>query len=132
MFFRGNWCPLCMCQVKEITKQYRELAELGVRVALISPQPHHNAQLLSARFDVDFDFLVDPGARAAKTLGIFHANGVPAGLELLGYARDTVLPTVVVADREGKILFSDQTDNYRVRPEPSTFMSVLRFARGSN
>jgi len=129
LFFRGNWCPLCMAQIHEIAAQYRELHELGVKVALVSPQPHHNTAMLSKRYDVAFDFLVDPGTRAARRLGILHEAGVPAGLGLLGYARDTVLPTVVVADREGKILFSDQTDNYRLRPEPSTFLSVLRPAR---
>jgi hypothetical protein len=35
------------------------------------------------------------------------------------------MPTVVVTDAGGRILFADQTDNYRVRPEPSTFLAVL-------
>ncbi len=129
VFFRGNWCPLCTAQIQEIAAQYRWLQELGVKVALISPQPHHNARVLSQRFNVPLDFLVDPGARVARSLGIVHDGGVPVGLALLGYEADTVFPTVVVVDRDGKILFSDQTDNYRLRPEPATFMSVLAVAR---
>jgi peroxiredoxin len=126
MFVRGNWCPLCMAQIKEIAAQYRELDRLGAKVVLVSTQPRHKVRDLSRRFDVPFDFLVDEGARAARALGIVHPGGLPAGLELFGYERDTVLPTIVIADREGRIIFNDQTDNYRVRPEPHTFLAALR------
>ncbi len=71
------------------------------------------------------DFLVDPDARAARSLGILHEGGLPATLDVLGYDQDTVLPTAVLADAAGTIMFSDQTDNYRVRPEPETFLAAL-------
>ena len=50
---------------------------------------------------------------------------MPLGMEIFGYKSETVLPTVIITDEEGKILFLDQTDNYRVRPEPETFFEVL-------
>jgi len=40
MFYRGNWCPLCMAQIEEIAGKYRELERRGVQMVLISPQPH--------------------------------------------------------------------------------------------
>ena len=125
MFYRGNWCPLCMAQIREIAAQYQELHERGVEVACVSPQPHENTRKLAAKFDVPFRFLVDPSNQAAKHLGIFAKDGLPLGLQALGYQSDTVLPTVVITDAHGQILFADLTDNYRVRPEPSTFLSVL-------
>lgn len=36
MFYRGNWCPLCMAQIKEISSKYNELERRGVEVVLIS------------------------------------------------------------------------------------------------
>jgi hypothetical protein len=36
------------------------------------------------------------------------------------------MPTVVVTNASGTIVFSDQTDNYRVRPEPDVFLAILR------
>ncbi len=30
-----------------------------------------------------------------------------------------------LADANGKIVFADLTDNYRVRPEPDTFLKVI-------
>jgi len=36
------------------------------------------------------------------------------------------MPTVIITDEDGKFLFSDETDNYRVRPEPELFLEILR------
>ena len=125
-FYRGNWCPLCMAQVKEVAARYREIGEAGARVVLISPQPHDNTAELAKRFDVPFVFLTDERNRAARTLGIESKNGLPMGMTVLGYDADTVLPTVIVLDAEGVIRSLDRTDNYRVRPEPETFLPILR------
>ena len=126
IFYRGNWCPLCSTQVRELAERYQEIEALGARVALISPQPPGHTRKLAARFDVPFLFWVDAGTRVAQQLGIAARGGTPVGMEVFGYASDTVMPTAVVIDAEGTILFADLTDNYRVRPEPETFLRVLR------
>ena len=111
--------------IKEISAQYRELSERGVRVCLVSPQPQKHTESLAKRFEVPFDFLRDRDNAAAKVLEIAAEHGVPAGMEMLGYEADTVLPTAVIVDKDGIIRFADLTDNYRVRPEPTTFIKVL-------
>lgn len=126
VFYRGNWCPLCMAQIKELAARYRDLGDLGVRVGLISPQPHGNTMALAEKFKVDFDFLTDEGNAAARALGIENANGTPMGMQVFGYANDTVLPTVVITGSDGKVVWTHQTDNYRIRPEPDTYLEVLR------
>jgi peroxiredoxin len=123
LFFRGNWCPLCMAQIRELAERYKALEARGARVALVSPQSHEHTRALARRFEVPFRFLVDRNGRAARELGILHEAGVPAGMP--GYGVDTILPTAIVTDAEGRILFADQTDNYRVRPEPDAFLAVL-------
>lgn len=125
MFYRGNWCPLCMAQIKEVAQQYQELDKRGVKVALISPQPHGHTRQLAEKMKVPFQFLVDVKNKAARQLDILSENGIPKGFEVLGYDSDTVLPTVIMTNSEGKIIFADLTDNYRVRPEPATFLEVL-------
>ena len=125
MFVRGNWCPLCMAQVKEIAGEYRELEARGVEVFLISPQSEKHTSALAKRFDAPIHFCVDRENRAARRLGIEHIGGVPFMMEPLGYETESVLPTVIIVDPERTVLFADMTDNYRVRPEPSTFLAVL-------
>ncbi len=126
IFYRGNWCPLCMAQVKELAERYREISAYGVRVALISPQPHSNTVGLAKKFDVDFDFLTDSENRAARILGINSDNGLPTGLQVLGYDSDTVMPTVIITGRDGAVIWVHETDNYRVRPDPDVYLDVLR------
>jgi peroxiredoxin len=125
LFYRGNWCPLCMAQIKEIAAQYKELEKRGVNMIFISPQPHKFSKSLAEKYNLGFHFLTDTKNKVAKQLGIFSKNGIPAGFQVLGYDSDTVLPTVIITDAEGKIVFADLTDNYRVRPEPETFLKVI-------
>ncbi len=126
IFYRGNWCPLCMAQLKELVALYDEIRALGVRVAMISPQPHSNTVELARMFKVKFDFMTDRGNAAAQALGIENINGTPMGMQMLGYDDDTVLPTVIITGRDGKIVWTHETDNYRIRPEPQIFLDVLR------
>jgi peroxiredoxin len=125
MFYRGNWCPLCMAQIKEIAARYQDMEAMGIQVVLVSPQPEEHSRRLAAQYDVPFEVLIDTGNRVAESLGIAVRNGVPIGLPG-GYEPDTVLPTLVVTNENGTIVFSDQTDNYRVRPEPDVFLAILR------
>ncbi len=47
------------------------------------------------------------------------------GLQTLGYNKDTVIPTVIITDKDGKLIYVDLTDNYRVRPEPEIFIKII-------
>ena len=124
MFYRGNWCPFCVVQVKELAAAYRELGDRA-RVVLISPQPAKKTRELAARFDVSFDFWVDTDNQAATVLGINHDQGLPAGMQALGYDTDTVLPTSIVLAADGTVLNVDETENYRDRTEHDFLARVL-------
>lgn len=126
MFYRGNWCPFCMAQVREITGRYRELASRGVELVLVSPQPTELTQRVAQMFAVPCRFWVDRDLSAARELGILQDEGVPPGALRNRFGPDTVLPTVVIVDTDGRILFADQTENYRVRPDPEIFLRVLQ------
>ncbi|PKL77540.1 MAG: hypothetical protein CVV27_05160 [Candidatus Melainabacteria bacterium HGW-Melainabacteria-1] len=125
LFFRGNWCPLCMAQIREIAKLYRQLTEQGVRIILISPQSESHSQALAQKFDAPLEFLTDPEGKMAQKLGVFHPWALPAGMQVLGYEKDSVLPTLVITDAQGSVRFVEIADNYRLRPEPQVFLQVL-------
>jgi len=38
---------------------------------------------------------------------------------------DTTVPTVVITDARGTVLWVDSSDNHRIRPEPTAFLEVL-------
>ncbi len=125
MFYRGNWCPLCVAQINELASEYKALEAKGIQTILVSPQPHSHTEKLSKKHDVDFQFLVDKDNRVAKQLNIFSKNGLPTGFQVLGYDSDTVMPTVILTDERGKIIHTDLNSNYRVRPEPAELMKYF-------
>jgi hypothetical protein len=61
-----------------IGAQYRQLAQRGVEVLLVSPQSQDHSQSLATRFDAPMRFLSDPGNRAALALGILAEDGLAA------------------------------------------------------
>ncbi len=126
IFFRGNWCPLCVAQIKELVKQYDEIKYMGVRIAFISSQPHKNTIALAKKFGVELEFMTDEGNKAARILGIDNPHGLPMGMQMLGYDSETVMPTVIITDKGGRVEWTHETDNYRIRPEPSVYLEVLR------
>lgn len=124
LFFRGNWCPLCMVQVKEVVDSYKELNRRGVSVYLIGSQNEKHTANLAKQFDVDMTFLADKNNEAGKLLDLTHKDGTPWGMDILGYNTDTLLPTVIMTNKQGKVVMFEQTDNYRVRPEPQFFLDA--------
>ena len=125
LFYRGNWCPFCVTQIREVAAAYRDLDERGVKIVLISPQNEKNSVELADQFDVPMMFWTDRDNAAARQLGIIDEHGLPVGLEVFGYDRDTVLPTVIMTDAIGTVFYSDQTDSYRVRPTPEDFIAAF-------
>lgn len=126
LFYRGNWCPICTAQVKELTDFEKQFNELGVKITLISPQSHEKSRNHAKRVGMDFDFLVDVNNSAAKTLGILQENGLPAGFQVLGYENDVPKPTTFVLDENGKVIFADLTTNYRLRTRPEDILAALK------
>lgn len=130
VFFRANWCPFCMNQLKEVKAKADQLAKAGVKVKFISNQGINNSEKLAKdlKLPEHFEILQDNGLAAAKTLGIEDLGGAPSGMP--GYPSDTVKATVIALDEAGSVIFGDETDNYRIRPHPDTFLHVFE-TRGS-
>ncbi len=125
IFYRGNWCPFCMAQIKEMADQHEELTDRNIHTIFISSQPHGFSKKLTKKYPLDFQFLVDVDCNVAKQLDIFAKNGLPFGFQIFGFKSHTILPTVIITDSNEKIIYTNQTDNYRVRPEPKTLLKII-------
>lgn len=126
LFFRGNWCPLCMAQIDEIVALYKKFEESQINVIFISPQSEKNTEALAKKYNLSFKFYRDNNNQAAKQLGIIHKFGLPMGFQTLGYDSDSVYPTIIASDEKGVIIYNDQTTNYRVRPEPQELLAIFQ------
>ena len=126
VFYRGNWDPFCIAQVHEIASRHADLEKLGVQLNLVSSQPEDRVRELAAELAAPLRFLVDRNAEVANALDIAERHPIPPGAA--GYTASGAMPTTIVTNASGTILFADETDNYRVRPEPDIYISILRRA----
>ncbi|MDT8408777.1 MAG: peroxiredoxin family protein [Wenzhouxiangellaceae bacterium] len=126
VFYRGNWCPLCTAQIRELAAAWRKVARLNARLWFISSQPQKQTRQIAEQFSIPADFLRDPGNRAADKLGIAAPGAAPAGMEVLGYPPDAAMPTVIVVDAEGTVRFIEVARNYRLRPDPELYLKYLQ------
>lgn len=125
VLYRGNWCPLCTAQIRELAAAWRKVARLGAKLWFISSQPAKFTREIARQFSIPADFLLDPGNRAARQLGIESPGATPGGLELVGYPTDAAVPTVIVVDDSGIVRFIEIAENYRMRPDPDTYLRHL-------
>ena len=125
LFVRGNWCPFCNKQVKNLTAYYREIVDLGAKLIFVTPQPLETTKRVAGFFNVEFDFWLDEGNAVAKQLGLLIESGVPASYRQ-EYGKDTLWPVAIVADRDGIIRYAKISKRISDRPDPRELLSELR------
>lgn len=86
-------------------------------LALSVDPPERNRQAAEA-WRIDYRLLSDPGARVIASYGLLHENAGPMG--------DIARPATLILDREGRIVWRDLTDNWRVRTRPDDVLRELR------
>jgi peroxiredoxin len=125
IFYRGNWCPFCMAQIKEMVAKHEELTARNINTVFISSQPHGFSENLTKKYPLDFQFLVDVNGEVAKQLNIFASHSLPLGFQVFGFKSHGILPTIIITDSNEQIVYTNQTDNYRVRPEPTALLKIV-------
>jgi peroxiredoxin len=124
MFVRGNWCPFCNAQVKELTQYYREIIELGARLILVTPKPLETTRRVAEFFNVDFDFWLDENLAVTRQLGLLQEGGVPQSYDQ-EYGRDTIWPATLVVDASGMIRYTELSKHISDRPDPKVLLDEI-------
>ena len=127
LFVRGSWCPFCSAQVKNLTKYYKDIVDLGARLVFVTPKPLETTRRVAAMFDVDFEFWLDEDLAVARALKLLHSGGVP-GAQKDQYGSDTVWATALVIDASGTIRFTELSKHIVDRPNPKTLLRALKAA----
>jgi peroxiredoxin len=125
LFVRGNWCPFCTSQVKDLTKHYKDIVDLGAKLILVTPKPLETTRRVAEFFEVEFDFWLDDQLAAARQLGLIMPNGVPIEHQK-EYGQETIWPTALVIDAAGIIRFAKLSRFVIDRPDPKVLLEQLR------
>ena len=125
LFVRGNWCPFCNKQVKNLTLHYKNIVDLGARLIMVTPKPLETTRRVAEFFEVEFDFWLDEDLQVTRDLGLLQSAGVPKDHQK-EYGEDTVWPTALVVDRNGVIRYTELSKFIADRPDPEVLVNELR------
>ena len=125
LFVRGNWCPFCSAQVKNLTKHYRDITGLGAKLVLLTPKPLQTTRRVAEFFEVEFDFWLDDSLVVTEQLGLLQKSGVPRDYKQ-EYGSDTVWPTALVVDAAGTIRYTELSKHISDRPDPELLLRELQ------
>lgn len=125
IFVRGNWCPFCDRQVKNLTAYYKQIANLGAKIIFVTPKPLETTRRVAEFFEVEFDFWLDESLAATRQLGLLLETAVPADYRK-EYGEDTVWPTSLVIDAAGIIRYVSLSKHIIDRPNPKTLLRELQ------
>ncbi len=129
IFVRGNWCPFCSRQVKNLTGYYKEIVDLGARLIFVTPKPQETTRRVAEFFNVELEFWLDESLAATRKLGLLLESAVPK--DYYGeYGRDTTWPASLVIDASGVIRYVELSKHIIDRPNPKTLLRELRKAIG--
>lgn len=124
LFVRGNWCPFCSAQVKNLAAHYKSISDLGARLLFITPKPLATTRRVADFFDVDFEFWLDQDLRIARQFDLVRKDAVP-NAHREEYGEDTVWPTALVVDSDGIIRFAKLSKFLADRPNPEKLLQQL-------
>lgn len=72
-------------------------------------------------YGFEFPLLSDPDSEAIRAYGLLHADG--------GIEGDIARPATLILDTDGRVVWRDLTDDWRVRPRPEELLRVLESLR---
>lgn len=127
IFVRGNWCPFCNRQVKNLTGYYKQIVDLGAKLIFVTPRPLETTRRVAEFFEVEFDFWLDESLTATRELGLLLEAAVPANYRK-EYGEDTTWPTSLVIDAAGIIRYVELSKHIIDRPNPKTLLRALQQA----
>ena len=127
IFVRGNWCPFCSRQVKNLTGYYKEIVDLGARLIFVTPKPQETTKRVAEFFNVELEFWLDESLAATRELGLLLESAVPK--DYYGeYGRDTTWPASLVIDASGVLRYVELSKHIIDRPNPKTLLRELQKA----
>tara|TARA_R110002096_G_scaffold24760_7_gene77948 strand:- start:8502 stop:8834 length:333 start_codon:yes stop_codon:yes gene_type:complete len=102
-----------------------EIREAGAEVLAISSERSEVIGEKMAKLNLDYPVLADPDFQAIDAFGLRHVGADPFS------NGDIARPAVFLIGKEGEILWSELTENWRVRVTPEMVLEQVQTAVGS-
>ena len=120
--YRGYWCPYCVAELTELNKFVNDFAALGVKLVAVSSDRVDELRPFKWKHNWDITLVADPVLAVHRLYNVQQRNFTPRR----GLFRDLAIPTTILIDRDGRILWLEQAIDFRVRPQASMVLAKTR------
>ena len=125
-FYRGYWCPYCVGELDQLDRFAANFTALGVRLAAISSDRVDELAPFARKHNWRITLLADPELAVHRRYHVQSRKFAPKR----GPFRDLAIPTTILIDRDGRVLWLEQTPDFRVRPQADVVLAKARALLG--
>lgn len=131
VFYRGGWCPYCNDQLSGLAEIESEVLALGFQIVAVSPDNYKNLKPTLEADKVNYQLFADPNATFIQNIGIGFETPEKAKSYIFkktSFEASNVLPvpTAMILNTKGEILFEYINPNYSVRMSPELLLASLK------
>jgi len=130
-FYRGEWCPICNLDLREIQKYLSEIKSYGATLLAISPQKPDDALSITQKNELGFEVLSDEKQEVIQAYNLQFDPGEDyhnrRDLTLLnGDGSKTLpVPATFIIDTNRKIIAGHVEADYTQRMTPIEILKVF-------
>ncbi|MGS0748768.1 peroxiredoxin-like family protein [Halpernia sp. GG3] len=138
VFYRGGWCPYCNLQLSGLVKIEQQILDLGYQIIAISPDDYQNLKNTEDKDSIKYSLYSDKDGKLIQEMGISFQTPLVMKTYIAtkgqkGKTSEVLpVPTVMVVDKAGKILFEFINPNYKERISGDMLLAVLKTLNKEN
>lgn len=115
-----DWCPFCLKQVVELSKERTQFNELGYNLVTISYDTPAQLKSYADKHSVGVTLLSDPASEAIRAFGLLNED-MAMGTRFYGIPH----PAVYVVDVQGVVAHKLMEEGYERRPSLDDIIMLL-------
>jgi peroxiredoxin len=136
-FYRGQWCPYCNKQIKELQDSLQLLSGKGAYVIGVTPETGDNINKTIYKTHASFSIIQDEGYKIMKAYDVNYTVDASLYGKLKGYGIDLEknngntdhvlpVPATYVIGPSGKIIFVHFDKDYTKRASVSSVLAAIK------
>jgi peroxiredoxin len=135
-FYRGQWCPYCNKQLKQVNDKLVDIQNKGARVLAIAPETAEGIAKTYEKTKASFSLISDKGLRIMNSYKVTFALDEKTQTKYKGYGIDLNIangenganlpvPATYVIGKDGKIKYAFFNKDYSKRANLDDVMAAL-------
>ncbi len=126
VFYRGEWCPYCNKQLKELEDSMKMITGKGATVIAVSPETQANVAKTVRKTKAKYSVLSDDNLKIMNAYKVAYSLDDDMIKKYKGYGIDFAekngtngnnlpVPAVYIIGKDGKVTYSHYDENFKER-----------------